>query len=156
MIEANSQFKICDFTILPFDVEHDAEEPLGYLIQYRPTKEKLLFITDSYYCKYKFKGLNYILIECNFVKETLDGNIEAGRINPAMKQRLLKSHFSLDHVLDFLRANDLSQCREIILLHLSDANSDAKRMIREIEDLTDITPKVAEPGLEVELKLYPY
>lgn len=150
------QFSIGDFMILPFPTEHDCPGSLGFLIQYKPTKEKLLFITDSYYSKYKFSGLNYILIECNYIKETLDENIEAGRINPAMKPRLLKSHFSLDHVLDFLKANDLSQCREIILLHLSDANSDAKRMIREIEDLTDITPKVAEPGLEVELELYPY
>lgn len=156
MINPIKQFIIGDFAILPFYTEHDAEEPLGFLIQYKPTKEKLLFITDSYYSKYKFSGLNYILIECNYIKETLDENIEAGRINPAMKPRLLKSHFSLDHVLDFLKANDLSQCREVILLHLSDANSDSARMIKEIEEATGIKAKVADPGLEIELEMYPY
>jgi phosphoribosyl 1,2-cyclic phosphodiesterase len=155
-IIAVNQFNVGDFLVMPFDTEHDAVEPLGYLIQHKPTKEKLLFLTDSYYCKYTFKGLNYIMIESNYIKETLDANIAAGYVDERMKPRLLQSHFSLEHVKEFLQANDLSQCREIILLHLSSQNSDATRMIREIKEATGITPKIAEPGLEVELELYPY
>lgn len=147
---------IGDFTILPFDVQHDAKEPLGFLIKYGPTKEKLLFITDSYYCKYKFSGLHAIMIECNYIKETLDYNIEQGYIQEGMKRRLLESHFSLENVKKFLKANDLSQCREIILLHLSDSNSSAQRMVKEIEELTGIKPKIADPGLEIDLEIYPY
>lgn len=155
-IKSKEQFKIKDFSILPFDTEHDARKPLGFFIKYEPTGENLLFITDSYYSKYKFKGLNYILIECNYIKETLDANIEAGYINGEMKPRLLQSHFSLENVKEFLKANDLSQCREIVLLHLSDRNSDSEQMIREIEKLTGITPKIADKGLEVNLEPYPY
>lgn len=146
------QIDISDFTILPFDAEHDAAQPFGYLIKYRPTGEKLLFLTDSYYCKYRFEGLNYIMIECNYIKDILDQS----QLDDYRKQRLLKSHFSLEHVKDFLKANDLSQCQEIILLHLSDGNSDAARMIREIEELTGIKPKIAEPGLEVKFNHFPY
>lgn len=149
------QFTIGNFKILGFPIEHDVEG-LGYLIQYEPTGERLLFLTDSYYSKYKFKSLNYIMIECNYIKETLDQNIADGYINQAMKPRLLQSHFSLENVKEFLKANDLSQCREIILLHLSDRNSSEQQMIREIEELTGIKPKVADKGLKVELDLYPY
>jgi len=156
IIKSRDQFKVGDFLVLAFDTEHDAEEPLGYLIQYMPTKEKILLLTDSFYCKYKFKGLKYICIECNYIKETLDENIKDGYINEAMKPRLLQSHFSLENVKKFLKANDLSQCREIILLHLSDINADSERMIREIEEVTGITPKIAEKGLEVSLDLFPY
>lgn len=156
LIRSGKQFIIGDFAILPFNVEHDANEPLGFLIQYRTTKERLLFITDSYYCKYKFRDINYLLIECNYIKETLDENIENGYIPEAMKPRLLQSHFSLENVKEFLKANDLSQCREIILLHLSDRNSDQEQMIREIREVTGIAPKIADKGLEVELNLYPY
>lgn len=154
-VEPLKQFKVGDFNILPFSIEHDVPG-LGYLIQYKPTNERLLFITDSYYCKYKFKDINYLLIECNYIKETLDQNIEAGYINEAMKPRLLQSHFSLGNVKEFLKANDLSECREIVLLHLSDRNSDSKQMVREIEELTGITPKVADKGLEISLDLFPY
>lgn len=156
IIKVKQQFEIGAWTILPFATEHDATEPLGFLIQYRPTGEKLLYLTDSYYCKYCFSGLNYIFIECNYTKETLDKNIEAGLIDEALKRRLLESHFSLEHVKDFLKANDLSQCRKIVLLHLSDYNSDAARMTAEIEKLIGINTITAEPGLEVELELYPY
>lgn len=155
-VNAKEQNKIGDFIVMGFDVEHDAAEPMGFLIQYRPTGEKLLYLTDSYYSKYTFCGLQYILIECNYIKDTLDANIEAGHIDEALKLRLLKSHFSLEHVKQFLRANDLTQCRRIILLHLSDANSDANRMVQEIEELTGIETVVAEAGLKVELSLYPY
>jgi len=142
--------------VLSFETQHDAADPRGFLIKYRPTGEKLLFLTDSYYSKYTFSGLNYILIECNYIKETLDANIEAGYVDERMKPRLLQSHFSLAHVKEFLQANDLNQVREILLLHLSSMNSDSIRMIKEIKKATGITPKIAESGLEVNLDLYPY
>jgi len=155
-VKSKDQFQIGDFLVLAFDTEHDAEEPLGYLIQYVPTKEKLLFLTDSFYSRYKFKGLKYICIECNYIKETLDKNIEEGHISMEMKPRLLQSHFSLENVKKFLQANDLSQCQEIILLHLSSINANAEQMIREIKELTGIIPKIAHKGLVVELNKYPY
>lgn len=156
ILRAKTSVTIGNFTVLPFETQHDCIEPMGFLIQYRPTSEKLLYLTDSYYCKYRFKGLNYILIECNYCKDILDRNIEAGLIDEAMKRRLLESHFSLEHVKDFIKANDLSECRKIILIHLSEGNSDASRMIQEIYDLTGIETLVAQPGLEVDLELYPY
>lgn len=154
-VEPLKQFTIGDFKIIGFPIEHDAPG-LGYLIQYVPTKEKLLFLTDSFYSKYKFKGLNYICIECNYIKETLDKNIEEGHISMEMKPRLLQSHFSLENVKKFLQVNDLSKCQEIILLHVSSINANAEQMIREIKELTGITPKIAIKGLEVELNMFPY
>lgn len=155
-VEPLKQFNVGDFIIMGFQTEHDCEGSLGYLIQYKLTGEKLLFLTDSFYCKYKFKGLNYIMIECNYIKETLDWNIENGYVNEAMKPRLLQSHFSLENVKKFLQANDLSQCRKIVLLHLSYGNSDASRMVREINELTGIETLIADAGLKLELELYPY
>jgi phosphoribosyl 1,2-cyclic phosphodiesterase len=150
------QFNIGDFTILPFETEHDCPEPLGFLIQYRPTNEKILFLTDSYYSKYRFKGLNYVMIEANYCKDILDRNIEAGLIDEGMKRRLLESHMSLENCKNFLSANDLSQVREIILLHLSEGNSSKTRMQQEIFKQTGTMPKIAEAGFEVDLELYPY
>lgn len=147
---------IGDFTILPFEVQHDAAEPMGFLIQYNPTGERVLFATDTFYLRNRFKGLNYIMVECNYIKDILDQNAEMGNLEEAMRLRLLKSHFSLENVKEFLKANDLSQVREIILLHLSESNSNEARMIREIEELTGIRPRVAVPGLEIELEQYPY
>ncbi|WP_407310582.1 MBL fold metallo-hydrolase [Desulfosporosinus sp. SB140] len=156
IIKAGEQFVVGDFIVLPFPTEHDASEPFGYLIQYKPTGEKLIFATDTYYINNRFKGLDYILCECNYCKDTLDANIETGYIPQGMKNRLLESHFSLEHVKEFLAANDLSKIKVIVLLHLSDANSDVKRMIREIEELTGKIVVVADAGKDIPLELYPF
>ncbi len=135
VVEARKNFTIGDWKILPFEVEHDVAEPFGYLIM-NGQGEKLLFATDTYYVKYKFKGLNYVMIECNYSLDILNENIENGRVHPAMKRRLIKSHFSLENVIEFLKANDLSKVEEIHLLHLSSNNSDEKLFKEKIQEVT--------------------
>lgn len=134
-IRAKQQLRIGTWTILPFDVQHDVAEPLGFLLA-NQAGEKLVFITDSYYCRYKFPGLTHIMLECNYSMQILDQNIESGRVPAIMKKRLLRSHFSLENAKDFLLANDLSKVQEVWLLHLSDNNSDEGLFKREIQELT--------------------
>lgn len=126
-VESKKQFKVGSWTILPFDVQHDVNEPLGFLLQ-SDNGSKLLFATDTYYVKYRFKGLTHIMIECNYDQQSLDDNVENGRIHPAMRNRVMRSHFSLENLIDFLEANDLSEVEEIHLLHLSDSNSNEERI----------------------------
>jgi len=76
------------------------------------------------------------MVECNYSMDILNENIRTGKIPAVMKKRLLQSHFSLDNVKGFLKANDLSQVKEIWLLHLSDSNSNTERFKREIQELT--------------------
>ena len=135
IVKALQQFQVGEWTILPFDTQHDAAEPLGFLLANK-AGQKLLFATDTYYLKYKFQGLTHIMLECNYALDIIQKNVADGVVPPAVKNRVLRSHFSLENVLEFLRANDLSQVREIHLLHLSDHNSDAKRFKREIQGLT--------------------
>lgn len=135
VIQAKQQFQLGTWTILPFDTQHDAAEPLGFLLAGR-AGEKLLYATDTYYCRYKFNGLTAILIECNYAPDILTANVESGAVPEALKNRLIRSHFSLPNVKEFLKANDLSKVREIHLIHLSDGNSDADRFKREIAELT--------------------
>ena len=134
-VEAGEQFKIGDWYIKGFDVQHDVSEPLGFLIA-KETGERILFATDTYYIKHRFQGLTHIMVECNYSLEILEENILDGKIPPVMKKRLLRSHFSLEHVKQFLLANDLSKVQEIWLLHLSDTNSDAELFKKEIQAIT--------------------
>jgi phosphoribosyl 1,2-cyclic phosphodiesterase len=135
------QFSINTFIVLPFDIEHDAVEPLGFLLYSTKTKEKLLYITDTAYIRYQFKGLTHIMIECNYSIETLKNNAE---LNIEVKKRIIKTHFSLENVKEFLKANDLTKVEQIWLLHLSDNNSDAERFKREIQELTGKEVYIAE------------
>jgi phosphoribosyl 1,2-cyclic phosphodiesterase len=134
IVKAKEQFKIGTWTIFPFDTVHDAAEPLGYLLA--SGKEKLLFATDTAYLKYKFRGLTHIMIEANYQREILENSVEEGLVPAVVRNRIRRSHFDLEHLKEFFRANDLSQLQEVWLLHLSDGNSDERRFKREIQELT--------------------
>ncbi|EOV2287374.1 MBL fold metallo-hydrolase [Listeria monocytogenes] len=127
---------IGEWIVLPFRTEHDAKEPLGFMIQRK--NERLLFITDSYFVRYKFKNINYLMIECNYSADILEENVINKVIHPVQKKRVLQSHFSLENVKDFLKANDLSHLREIHLLHISEKNGDPERFKNEIQAMTGI------------------
>ena len=134
-IELLKTFTVGTFAIKAFGLQHDAPN-CGFL--FASGSEKAVYITDSFYCRYRFSGLNIVAIECNWRKETLSPNLE-----PAVKKRLIRSHFGLSNVKKFLAANDLSAVREIHLLHLGRANSDADLFQREIEKITGIATYVA-------------
>jgi phosphoribosyl 1,2-cyclic phosphodiesterase len=135
IIKAKQQFRIGTWTVLPFDTQHDAAEPLGFLLA-NQDGEKCLYLSDTMYCKYRFHGLTHVAVECNYSLNILNRNVDAGTVPKELKSRILKSHFSLENVKDFLRANDLSKVQEIWLLHMSNGNSDSERFKCEIQSLT--------------------
>ena len=135
IIQARQQFQVGTWTILPFETQHDAAEPLGFLLA-NPVGEKVLYATDTYYIRYKFHGLTHIMVECNYAADILKRNVDAGTVPKELKSRILKSHFSLENVKEFLKANDLSKVQEIWLLHLSEQNSCEKRFKEEVQKIT--------------------
>lgn len=147
-IKAHELIKVGNFTIYPFETQHDAQEPLGFLIQHKDMG-KLLFITDSNYSKYKFKEVDHILVECNYKMEILKKNIDKGLIPVWLKDRITKSHFELENVKEFLRSSDLSRTKNILLVHLSSLNSDANLFKSEIERETGRPVMIAREGLEI-------
>lgn len=140
-IKTLTQFNIGTWTILPFDVKHDAVEPLAFLLQ-NAVGEKLVFITDSAYSRYKFTGITHIMLEINFVDSIVNLAIEneqdlkARELLIMRRSRLRQSHFSLENAVEFFKANDLSKVQEIHILHLSDNNSDEQLIKTTIQSVT--------------------
>lgn len=128
----------------------------GFLIQNNETKEKLLYATDTYYIKYKFKKLNYLLIECNYISEIVKENMRNNTINKSRYTRLLESHLSLENLINFLKANDLSNTKKIVICHLSDQNSNEQQMLESIYNVTRIETIAARPNMNIKLELYPF
>lgn len=148
------QMHIGNFKIMPFDVKHDVP-CLGFLIEH-PECGKTLFLTDTYYCKYTFEGLNNIIIEANYSKEIIDRKYGKGSDKEFLRDRILQSHFSLDNCKDMLSANDLSKVNNIVLIHLSDSNSDENQFVKEVSELTGKNVVAAVKGLEIEFNTHPF
>lgn len=144
-----------DFMVMPFDVKHDAAEPFGYLIKH-PEMGTTLFATDTYYLEHKFSGLNNILIECNYDINILDANIAAGLFPAALRNRTVKSHMNIETCLEALEANDLSQVNNIVLIHLSASNSNAKEFQRRVEQKTGKNVIVAQKDMTIDFNKTPF
>ena len=155
LLEAGNKVKLGNFTILPFDVKHDCNEALGFLIHH-PETGNVLFVTDSYYVPYTFANLSNILIEANYRMDLLEKNIAAGRIPARLRDRTLQSHMSLETCKEALLANDLSKVNNIILIHLSDGNSNAEEFEQDISQATCKTVSIAEKGLKIKIDKQPF
>lgn len=143
------------FKVKPFDVKHDAREPLGFLIHH-PECGNVLFLTDSYYCEYTFRDLNNIIIEANYSQEILDRRLEEG-VNPKfLRDRVITSHMSLATCKQTLQANDLSKVNNIMLIHLSDRNSNATQFQREVQEATGKTVHIADAGVIIPFNKTPF
>jgi phosphoribosyl 1,2-cyclic phosphodiesterase len=132
---------IREWKILPFRTAHDAAESMGFVIGHED--ERLLFVAETEFLENRFSGISIFAIECNFDEKLLHENISKGYLPPVVGHRVRRSHFSLENVISFLKANDLSRCRSIFLLHLSDGNSDERHMKQKIQEELGVPVYVA-------------
>ena len=134
-----------DILIQPFEAVHDVAEPVSFFIQTKDDDESLVFVTDTAYLKYKIMDCDVLMIECNYVKGKLDENMEQGKINTSLRNRIVRNHLSLEGLIDALQVADLKRkkLKKIYLLHLSDSNSDEELIKRTIQEITGVEVVVA-------------
>lgn len=153
-IEPMHGYKVGGFKILPLPVVHDVP-CVGFIIEHEEMG-KLILTTDTMMLEYKLPKLNHIMLEANYADEILQYNIDNGIVPVFMRERLLHSHMELQTTKEILRANDLSDVNEVILLHLSGNNSDAGQFRKEAQEASGKPVYIAEPGFEINLSKEPY
>lgn len=133
-------YNIGSYTVMPFDVDHDARYPLGFYIRSENTDETIVFATDTAAIYNRFARINYLMIECNYLNDILNRNEAEGRINKTLADRIRNTHFSLDDVKAFIKANStaMNDCKEIYLIHSSVQNGNKEFCTKEIEQMTGI------------------
>lgn len=130
--------------VTPFSVEHDVEDPLGFVIQ--TDVETILFATDLKYFKadlsmYKF---DHIMIEANYDGQVIYFALENAKTSNnrgeiVRYERLVHSHMSIANCIKTLNKLNLTKCKAIILMHLSDRHANEllfKKRVKE-ETLTN-------------------
>ena len=139
LIEALKQFSIGTFDIVPFATFHDAAEPLGFLVKSRVDGDVLAFATDTVNLRYRFPGVTILAIEANYDREILD---RSEKLPEKVRHRIINTHMEIGVLSDYLSSLDLSSCREIYLLHLSDATSHEEEFIERVT-------KTVPPGIKI-------
>lgn len=149
-VEPNKQFNVGNFSVIPFLVRHDPTiDTYGFLIHH-VEMGKCVFLTDLVYSKYVFKDINNWIIEANYCESKVNSS------NGFLASRVLNSHLSVQNCIKLLQANDLSQTNNILLIHLSDSNSNAKEFKQKVTDATGKLVTIAEPNLILDFNKMPF
>lgn len=146
------EFEVKDFPLTTTDnrwTHTDANgEPcpiVGFLITH-PEMGRMLYITDCEVVKWKFKGINHILLGVNYDKDLIDR--DTGKAN-----HVFRGHLSIDTACDFVKANYSDSLQNVIMCHLSKENADSDSFIEKMKKVAcGANVDVAERGKEWVLK----
>lgn len=128
-IRAGEQFTIGSIDILPFATFHDAQEPVGFCMQSRTDGDILVYAIDTVNLPYEFPGMGVLAVEANFDKAIME---RCEKMPEKVRHRVSNTHMEIDTLCGILQRMDLSRCREIHLLHLSDATSHEGHFINKV------------------------
>lgn len=148
-ITLGNAYKLGGFVVTPFAVQHDVP-CVGYVIQHSECG-KVVFITDTFACQYRFKGVNHYLLEANYSDEILEANIAAGRVSGGMRDRLLTSHFELSNTIRYLLTSDRTALHKVVLVHLSDGNSNEAQFVQQVREAIGKPVYAAKAGMVLQL-----
>ena len=154
VIQPRHTFKVGGFKVMAIGVHHDCP-CVAYLIEHEEMG-KLLFVTDTMEFNYRIPNLRHIMLEANYADDILNERIESGLVPPSMRPRLLKSHLEIEATKAILSRQDLSGVNKIILIHLSDGNSDERRFVDEVQKQTLIETVVAKAGMQTDISITPF
>lgn len=141
-----------EWSVTSFKLEHDAIEPVAFLIT-NIGGASVLFITDTCYFRYRLinNSLDYIIIEANYASNILNKNINNGIITNSIKKRIMSTHFEIDRVKDFFISNKFPYLKSVVLAHLSEKNSDESEFKQTIEKVIDCKVYVANKPLTLSI-----
>lgn len=144
-ITGGQQFEVGGWTVLPFALVHDVP-CLGFLVRSR-AGERLLYVSDSAYCEYRFENVAIAAVEANYSRGILDRLVEQGTLDQHHAARVIRNHMSIEHAAQLLQTLAMPSLREVHLLHLSGGNSDEQDFKRQIERIVGVPVHVAGEGV---------
>lgn len=142
-----------EFLVYPFNLVHDAAEPMGFMIEHNECG-RVMFITDTRYCGLTFKKMevDHIMVEANYDDGIIDGRVSSDEIPINQAARVKRTHMSIRTACELLRANETQNLKTVTLIHLSAQNSDEKAFVRKAEEsVLFATVRAACPGLTFDM-----
>ena len=119
-------------------VHHDAAEPVAFCLEV--DGEKIYYVTDTGAIDFPIDGATCLILEANHSALRL----ELSKIEEWRKERVKHNHLSIEKLIEKLKNTDLTKCREIHLIHVSECNGDGA------EFATDLKPVVGDIPVFVE------
>lgn len=145
LLKPKTKYKIGSFTVMPLPVEHNVEN-YAYLIEHEEIG-KLVFCTDAISFNYKINDVNHLLIEANYSDELIIDHLCENQDIRSNNQY----HMEISDTIKCINNNYNCYLNNIVIIHLSDGQSDEELFKNMIFEETGIRPVVAEKGLTINI-----
>lgn len=136
-----------EFTHLPFELKHDVP-CVGFVI-YHSECGQIVFATDTSKLNYIFPHTKHFIIEANYCEAIIEDNA-----NKYVSNRVKETHLSIQKAVKFIKKQDLSTIENIILIHLSNRNSDELIFKNVMIEEIGIPTHIASDGLILDLSTF--
>ena len=118
----------------------------GFLITHKEIG-RMLYITDCEVIKWRFKGINHILLGTNYDKDLV--NVD----NQSKANHVFRGHLSIDTACEFVKSNNSNDLQNVIMCHLSSENADSDSFIEKMKKVAkNANVDVAVAGKSWDLK----
>lgn len=147
VLKIGHKYRIGSFYVQTLPVPHGDCECYAYIIDHEDMG-RLLFATDLSDFPYRIKECNHIMLECNNSLDAIVDNMVEGHFNRAASN----THLDMEDCFDILHRHNNSSLQTIILIHLSNRNSDEDTIRRQLsEQFPIVNTYIADKGLTIEL-----
>jgi len=137
------------FKFYPVEVQHDVVN-FGFVVN-SPDVGEFCYFTDTHYIPVILQNCNVIFVEANYCPDIIEKRRLNGSLNEAQYARVRNSHMSITETIRFLKSCNNKCLSGIVLLHLSDGNSDAKLFQEMVAKEVGVRPVIADKNMELNL-----
>lgn len=145
-LETGKKHCIEKFKVQCLKVDHNVP-CYSYIIDC-PDDVRVLFITDTCCFRYRVKGVHCLMVEANYDEDVILDNA----VQNVWSRSASSNHLSIDQAIDIIKRHDTVDLQDVVLIHLSDGNSDSDKFKRMVKEETGYESVIADKGVVVELK----
>lgn len=127
-IKKGRKTSIGGFKIQPIVLFHNCMN-FGYVIEHEEIG-KLVFCTDTCRIPYRFKNVNHFIAEANYSYDLLIDHM----CDNVYSQSASENHMEINDTIEMLKENYSSSLQNVVLIHLSNGNSDANEFVKKTKE----------------------
>ena len=116
------------FKIQPILLFHNCMN-FGYVVEHEEIG-KLVFCTDTCRIPYRFKNVNHFMVEANYSYDLLIDHM----CDNVYSQSASENHMEINDTIEMLKENYSSSLQNVVLIHLSNGNSDANEFVKKTKE----------------------
>lgn len=116
------------FKIQPILLFHNCMN-FGYVVEHEEIG-KLVFCTDTCRIPYRFKNVNHFMVEANYSYDLMIDHM----CDNVCSQSASENHMEINDTIEMLKENYSSSLQNVVLIHLSNGNSDANEFVKKTKE----------------------